>query len=340
MSPDPTPRDAPEPPIGVMLLYMGGPSSIAEVRPFLRALFSDRELIRLPGGALLQRPFAWLISRLRAPRVEGHYAEIGGGSPLTRTTTEQAEALAARLNTAAKPDLRFVVEVGMRYSEPRTPAAAQRLYEAGARRWVVLPLYPHYSGATSGSSFGELRRLVTEGYPDVKLLEIESFFDHSAYLDVLAHTVDQGLERFPEAGRSAVTVVFSAHSLPMSMIEKGDPYRDQVEATVAGVVERLGLERWELCYQSRSGPVRWLGPNTVTRCEELIEAGQRHLLLVPVSFVSDHIETLHELDIQLRAHCLERGAEAFERAPTPGLDPGFIAALAELVRGRLNPGAS
>lgn len=306
---------------GICLLYMGGPRDLDAVKPFLSALFADRDLIQLPGG-----PFAPLLGKLivhfRAPRVRGYYEEIGGGSPLLETTEQQARLLEQALKTEGD----FVVEAAMRYCAPRVDEALERLAERGATRLVALPLYPHYSEATTGSSFKDLYRALAEQGDKWPMARVSSFHDHPGYLDALAGTVEQALA---EAGDDA-TVIFSAHSLPVSFIQRGDPYQSQVEATVEGVVTRLGLDHLYLCYQSRSGPVEWLGPNTLELTKSLIEDGNRRLVLVPVSFVSDHIETLHELDIALRERCMAWGAEAFFRAPALGTSAAFIQALKEL----------
>jgi ferrochelatase len=312
-------------PTGVCLLYMGGPRTLAEVQPFLRALFSDRELIRLPGGALLQRPFAGLISRLRAPRVRRYYGEIGGGSPLGAITLQQARLLEAAL----APHGAWRVEVAMRYAPPRADEALARLAADGVERCLALPLYPQYSRATSGSSLADLERARARAGRALELSPLESFHDHPAYLDALAGRVREGLALLRPGARPCV--VFSAHSLPRRMIDEGDPYERQVRATVAGVVARLGLGEHHLGFQSRSGPVRWLEPEVNALLGELIARGERHLLIVPVSFVSDHIETLHEIDIRMRARCLERGAEELVRAPSLNDDPRFIEALRQIV---------
>ncbi len=299
---------------------MGGPVDLDAVKPFLSALFADRDLIQLPGGPLAPL-LGKLIVHFRSPRVRGYYEEIGGGSPLLATTEEQARLLEQALGHD------FAVEVAMRYCDPTAEDALERLAARGVQSLVALPLYPHHSSATTGSSFKDLDRALAARGHAWPLSRVESFHDHPGYLDALAATVGQGLE---QADGDAM-VVFSAHSLPQSFIDRGDPYKDQVEATVQGVVERLGLDgNWRLAFQSRSGPVKWLEPNTVELCEALIAEGRRRLLLVPVSFVSDHIETLHELDIQLRDHCLSLGAEAFFRAPALGPSPAFIQALKEL----------
>jgi ferrochelatase len=316
-------------PIGVCLLYMGGPRDLDAVEPFLLELFSDRDLIRLPGGRLLQRPLALLISSLRAPKVRRYYSEIGGGSPLGAITDRQAQLLGDALGGSRE----FVIAVAMRYAAPRASEALARLVAAGVRRCIALPLYPQYSGATTGSSFSDLERARRELPPGTRLElhSVESFHDHPAYLDALAAKVAEGLAAATVPAQD-LCVVFSAHSLPQRMIDEGDPYQRQVEATVRGVTERLALRRHVLGYQSRSGPVRWLEPEVTGLLDRLIAEGERHLLIVPVSFVSDHIETLHEIDIRMRAHCLERGAEEILRAPSLNDDPCFIAALARIVR--------
>ena len=314
-------------PTGVCLLYMGGPERLEEVQPFLKALFSDRDLIQLPGGALLQRAFARLIAARRAPRVKQRYARIGGGSPLVATTRQQARLLQARLASTGD----FRVEVAMRYSEPRAERAVASLAEQGVRRCVALPLYPHYSSATTGSSHKDLRRALAASGASIRLLEIDDFHDNDRYLDALAARVNEGLEGLG----GEVTVLFSAHSLPRRLVQRGDPYQRQVEATVAGIVERLELKRWRLGYQSRSGPVRWLDPDTLQLIDELARGGERRLLVVPVSFVSDHIETLHEIDVEMRHYAAQRGIETFARAPSLNDDDAFIEALQQLVLERL-----
>jgi len=311
---------------GVCLLYMGGPETLDQVEPFLLALFADRDLIRLPGGRLVQGPLGRFIARKRAPKVRDRYAQIGGGSPLRRITERQAELL----GQALAPHGAFRVVVGMRYSAPRTAQALEELAAAGVSKVIALPLYPHFSSATTGSSFKDLdRALAARGGSDGWRVErVQGFYDHPRYVEALAGTVQRGLE---ELGGEAA-VVFSAHSLPRELVEKrGDPYRDQVEATVAAVVERLDLPRWELGYQSRSGPVRWLEPDVLELVARHGEARTPALLVVPVSFVSDHIETLHEIDIEMRAFALARGVGRFARAPSLNEDPTFIQALTEVV---------
>ncbi len=319
-------------PTGVCLLYMGGPASLEEVEPFLRALFADRELIQLPGGAWLQRRLGPFIAARRAPKVRRYYSDIGGGSPLGRITARQAELLQASL----APHGDYHVAVAMRYAEPRADTAALALLEAGVRSCLAVPLYPQFSRATTGSSLRDFAGALAVHAPRIELLELRDFHDHPAYLDALAARIAEGLAAAAAATAEAAPplVLFSAHSLPQRLVDEGDPYERQIRVTVEGLVARLGLERWRLGFQSRSGPVRWLQPDTLQVLEEAIAAGERRLLVVPVSFVSDHIETLHEIDIRMRERALALGATYFARSPSLNDDPRFIEALARLVMER------
>lgn len=310
---------------GVFLLYMGGPRTLDEVRPFLLELFSDRDLIRLPGGRVLQGLLARLISRLRAAKVRERYAAIGGGSPLGRITARQGELLEQALSRHGD----FRVEVVMRYGPPRAREAVARMAAHGVTRCIALPLYPQFSRATSGSSLADLARAMDEADARWPVSRIESFHEHPLYLDALAAKVAEALR--PAEASGPVCVVFSAHSLPQRMVDEGDPYEEQVRATVSGLVQRLGLTRWHLGFQSRSGPVKWLEPELSRLMAELQRRGERRFLIVPVSFVSDHLETLHEIDLVLRAQCQDRGAELCLRSPSLGDDPRFVEALCQLV---------
>jgi ferrochelatase len=274
----------------------------------------------------LQRPLARLIARARAPKVRGYYQEIGGGSPLLRITNHQAELLQRSLQRHGD----FRVEVAMRYSSPRSDQAVQRMLEQGIRRLVALPLYPHYSSATTGSSVGDLERsLARRGPPATQweLVRVNDFHDDPHYLEALAGTVQQGIDALGGEAR----VLFSAHSLPKRLIDRGEPYLEQVRSTVAEVVQRLGLKRWDLGFQSRSGPVRWLEPNVLDLVNRAAGEGTETLLVVPVSFVSDHIETLHEIDVKMRQFALDRGIRTFARAPALNDNPAFIEALTRIV---------
>ena len=312
----------------LVLLNMGGPDSLAAVEPFLYNLFSDRELIRLPAGALLQKPFAKLISHFRAKRVRLNYQAIGGKSPLLEWTGKQAQGIAERLGEHWSPF------VAMRYAPPRAEQTVQRIKAAGIRKAVVLSMYPHYTGATTGSSIGDFKRAVARIHPELELHFIEQWYDWPGYLDALAARIGQGLERFHELLRDEVQILFSAHALPQKFIDEGDPYLEHVQATVEGVMERVGERPWHLGFQSRSGPVQWMAPDTLAVMDRLAEEGKTAVLIVPISFVSDHIETLHEIDIEYRHHAELHGLRQFVRVPSLNAGADFLDAMAALVRRR------
>jgi ferrochelatase len=307
----------------VMLLQMGGPDSLDAVEPFLRNLFSDRDIIRL-GPAFLQPVIARWIARRRAPKVEEQYEKIGGRSPIREFTQAQAAAMEERLGDG------FRCFPAMRYWRPSTIEALATVKKAGISRIVVLPLYPHYSRATTGSSCNELRRVLSLSKAEFSVSLIKGFHDHPLYIRAVAGTIAEGLAGF--APGEEVTILFSAHSLPVSFIESGDPYLSQVEETVRLVMERFPGLRHELAFQSKAGPVKWLEPSTEESIARLAGSGCRNLLIVPISFVCDHIETLYEIDITYAALARERGIVNFRRAPSLNTDPLFIDCLAELVR--------
>ncbi len=313
----------------LVLLNMGGPDSLESVEPFLQNLFSDRELIRLPGGALLQRPFAKLMSRVRGAKARRAYAAIGGASPLRFWSESQAEAIGHLLGHMWQP------EVIMRYWEPRAMEVLTRLRAKGVRRAMVLSLYPHFTAATSGSSINDFCRNAVRFCPDLDYRLIPEWFDWPPYLDALAHCVREGLRRFEAEQRRQVVVLFSAHALPEKLILEGDPYLDQVRSTMQGVLDRLPACPARLAFQSRSGPVRWIGPSVTETLDVLVSEGCKAVLVVPISFVSDHVETLHEIDHEYRDYALQRGMERFERVAAFNDDPGFIRAMAALVASRV-----
>lgn len=309
------------PDTAVILLQMGGPDSLEAVRPFLLNLFSDREIITI-GPRWLQPLIARLIVSRRTPVVIEKYREIGGKSPIRALTDAQAQALAQEVGLPCA--------VGMRYWHPFTADTVHKLQTSGVSKLVALSLYPHYSRATSGSSFNDLdRRLSAAGWQG-KLIRIPHFYDHPLYIQALIEQIETGLAAFGE--RSRVPLLFSAHSLPQSFIDQGDPYLDHIQATVRLVMERFGNLQHHLAFQSRAGPVKWLEPSTDEKLKELAAAGCRGLLVVPLSFVSDHIETLHEIDIEYAAEAYALGIEKFHRVPSLNTSPTFIRCLADLVR--------
>jgi ferrochelatase len=310
----------------VLLLQMGGPDSIDSVEPFLFNLFSDRDIIRI-GPAFLQPLIARFIARRRAPKSEAFYARIGGKSPIRELTEGQARALEALLG----PEYRCFV--AMRYWKPSTIDALAAIRREGISRIIALSLYPHYSRATTGSSVGELKRVLAQAGVDFSVSYIDRFYDHPLYIEALSTGIEEELARFPKS--DGTHILFSAHSLPQSFIDQGDPYLNNILETVRLVMERIGDMDYHLSFQSRAGPVKWLEPSTEEMLKKLAAAGCGNLLLVPISFVSDHIETLYEIDIQYAEEAKALGIGTFRRVPALNDSPLFIACLADLVRSGL-----
>jgi ferrochelatase len=307
---------------GVVLLNMGGPDRLDDVQPFLYNLFCDREIIRL-GPSLLQKPLAWLISRRRAAKSRANYARIGGGSPLKGITRRQADALGAAL----AEDGDFVVTMAMRYWPPLAEEVITELLARQVKRVIALTLYPHYSKATTGSSLAEFRRQLQRMAPQLPLLAIESWPDQPDFIGALAETVAAGRQHFGPDCEPAL--IYSAHSLPVSFIKEGDPYVDHLQKTISAL-EKVTKLPGKLCYQSRSGPVQWLEPSTLATIEQLAREGCRDLLVLPISFVSDHIETLYEIDMLFKDHAASLGMR-LRTCPALNDRPTFIAALRRLV---------
>jgi len=307
----------------VFLMNLGGPRSLAEVEPYLFDLFSDPLVLDAPLGPL-RRPLARFIARRRAPSSAEKYQLIGGRSPLVEGTEAQARALAAALGPG------FSTHLAMRCGHPNTEEGVREALAAGADRALALPLYPQWANVTTRSSLLELRRLWPREKP---LAEVCTWHDHPGYLDAVAGTVREAIERLPAASRAGALVVFSAHGLPMSQVRKGDPYPTYVVASCRGVAERLGLPSWQVTYQSRVGPLKWLGPDT----NEFVQAHARGraVVAVPIAFVSEHLETLYDLDILSREAAEKGGATAYARAAAVGTRPDFVAALADIVRAGL-----
>ncbi|MBE0568425.1 MAG: ferrochelatase [Deltaproteobacteria bacterium] len=310
---------------GVVLLNMGGPDTLNAVRPFLFRLFSDRELIPLPAGAATQPVFAWVVSGLRARKVREYYREIGGGSPIAALTEAQRSALEKSLRETGG---NFRVYVGMRYWHPLSKHAALEMKGDGVTRAIALPLYPHYCRATTGSSLKDLRRWLHWAGCSFPVTEIRSYPDHPKYVAALAETVSRAIRGID---RDGAFLLFSAHGVPKSLVDRGDPYQAETERTVAAVMRSFPGIPHAISYQSRAGRAEWLSPDTVDEVTRLAREGVRKMVVVPVSFVSDHIETLHELDIRLAAHAKEMGIQSFLRAPALNDSPAFIDALKDLV---------
>ncbi len=307
--------------IAVILLNLGGPEKLEDVRPFLFNLFSDRQIIQL-GPSFLQKPIAGFISWRRAPKSQEAYRMIGGGSPLTRITGEQSAALEKQLSGEGM----FRVFMAMRYWTPFAQETLQQLNQFGIKRIVALPLYPHYSVATSGSSLTDLHRTAANFSSQFEISEIRSWQIQPLYIKSLAKSIKDCFESFKT---EEVQVVYSAHSLPVKFINEGDPYVAHLQETISAVEKITGLPG-KLCYQSRSGPVEWLSPSTPEMLEMLANQGCKNILMVPISFVSDHVETLYEIDILYRQMAEEKGLH-LKRSTSCNTEPDFINALKDLV---------
>jgi ferrochelatase len=315
--------------VGVLLLNLGGPDRLEDVRPFLFNLFADPEIIRLPVP-WLQKPLAWLISTLRAQKSQESYKLIGGGSPLRRITEQQATALEHKLAEKGQP---ASIYIAMRYWYPFTEEAVAKLKGDGIEKLVILPLYPQFSISTSGSSFRLLEQ-IWDRDPEFQRIDhavIPSWYDRPGYLQAMADLIRQEIDRLddPDSGH----IFFSAHGVPVSYVtEAGDPYQKEIEDCVARIMKTLGRPNAHtLAYQSRVGPVEWLRPYTDEAIEHLAEEGVKNLVVVPISFVSEHIETLEEIDVEYKEVALEAGIRNFLRVPALNAHPIFIDDLANLV---------
>lgn len=313
----------------VILFNLGGPDSLNAVKPFLFNLFSDPDIFKIPFG---QKLFAKLISGSRAPKIINEYTLIGGSSPLNIWTEKQRKMLEDEL---IKTSLGTRVFTAMRYWHPLTKETVHTVSRHEFEKIILLPLYPHYSITTTGSSFNEWMRHYKGDLS--KLVLINDYFDNPYYIKAINSRIDEGILKFPEKVRKDVHLVFSAHGTPVSLVKKGDPYSKHIKATVDSVMkERSDSRSHSLCYQSKVGPVKWLEPSTADMIKDLSAKGKKHLLVIPVSFVSDHVETLFELNIEYR-HIADN-AGIINYIVMEGLNdsPLFIDTLKELTLPHLN----
>jgi ferrochelatase len=313
--------------VSVVLFQLGGPDSPSAVEPFLYNLFCDPDIIDFFGAWFARRPLARYIARKRAGVVREHYDAIGGHSPIRLLTERQARALEAAL----APDCSARCFIAMRYWNPLTAEAVAEVNAFGAQELVLLPMYPQYSFATTSSSLKEWKRLYLPNGNAARTEVIEKFFDHPLYIQSIVEKINLSLTHFSRPDRAHI--VFSAHGLPLSLIERGDPYAKHVEETVRLVCQRGAWKNSHtVCYQSKVGRREWLSPSLTDTIEKLASSGEKHLLVVPIAFVTEHIETLHEINIEAREQAHQLGVEQFEMMPAVGDSPTFISALADLVR--------
>ncbi|OGP04472.1 MAG: ferrochelatase [Deltaproteobacteria bacterium GWA2_38_16] len=342
--------------LAVLFLNLGGPASLKEVRPFLVNLFSDPDVLPLP---FFQKPLAQLIAFQRKRRSQSYYRAIGGGSPLQRITQDQAKILEEKLKERFSE---VKVYVAMRYSKPTTEEAWEQIIQDQMTHLLILPLYPQCSMTTTVSSIKELRAVMAKKpYSLEQKWLIHSWFDHPLYIDVWAKKISLTLQRLPsEYHQGKVDVVFSAHSIPVKYVEKGDVYQDQIKDTVRKIIKKLshpekashperlvrrsfseggseGSIQWYLSYQSKLGPIAWLEPSTLGLLKTLSKQNpKRAIVMVPISFVSDHVETLYEIDILYKKEAQKLGIPYFTRVESLNTAPEFITVLEDLVVKRVS----
>jgi len=319
--------------VGVMVLNLGGPETLDDVRPFLYNLFADPEILRIPVP-FLQKPLAALISAARANKAKEGYRKIGGGSPQLKITQEQAKLIECSLRHRGFDAKTYVA---MRYAPPFTSAAVKAMKADRIDEVVVLPLYPQFSISTSGSSFRELQRqrLTDPSFGSLPIRCIRSYFNSTGYIEAMAELISREIRACPDP--SSAHVFFSAHGVPKKYVEEdGDPYQVEIEASVDLIMKRLAVDLgyqnpYTLAYQSRVGPLEWLKPYTEEALRELGSTGLKDLVVVPISFVGEHIETLEEIDMEYRKVASDAGITNFRRVPTLGTSSHFIDAVANLI---------
>ena len=317
-------------PTGIVMMNLGGPKNLDEVQPFLLKLFEDREIIQLP----VQKYLGPFIANRRTKSVQQNYADIGGGSPILKWTEEQGRGMVERLDRMSPETAPHKFYVAFRYVHPFSEDALRAMKADGVTRAVAFTQYPQFSCSTTGSSLNELWRAARRvGLQNAfEWSVIDRWPTHPRFIEAMTETVKQGLEQFDEADRDDVLILFSAHSLPLDVINRGDAYPAEIGASVHEVMKRLDYSHeYILAYQSDVGPVPWLGPGTEKVIKDLGAKKRKNVLVVGVAFTSDHIETLHELDIEYGELAHEVGIINYKRAPALNGLPVFQDALAEVV---------
>lgn len=330
--------------IGILFLNLGGPEKVTEVEDFLFNLFNDPDIIRLPSALQpLQGLIARRIASSRAPNSRHAYESIGGGSPIVKLTVDQGEKLEQELK---RRGIDTKVYIGMRYWYPFTEEAVDKLLEDGVNKLVVLPLYPQYSISTSGSSLRLLNQMIKKDPElwDPRKIDhtvVPDWYNHPGYVGTQAKLISEQLAEFKNR-KQDVKVMFSAHGVPVSYVKSGDPYKDQIEKCAKLIMEKVNENNKEgdqydytLCFQSRVGPVKWLEPYTDDVLKQLGENGLKNIVVVPLSFVSEHVETLEEIDQEYREVAEEAGITNFKRVPALNSDPDFISAMADMTENAL-----
>mmetsp|Transcript_23946 Transcript_23946/g.67573 ORF Transcript_23946/g.67573 Transcript_23946/m.67573 type:complete len:495 (-) Transcript_23946:113-1597(-) len=345
----PPPAEVSDSKVGVLLLNLGGPERSEDVEGFLFNLFADPDIIRLPGPlAPLQNVIAYIISKRRAPKSREAYESIGGGSPILKYSNEQADLV--RQSLEDRYGLSVKTYIGMRYWKPFTEEALDAIQKDDIEALVILPLYPQFSISTSGSSLRVLQEEFAKHssrYGNMVHTVVPSWYERRGYIDAMSNLIQNELDSFTAAeieqskkeqpDVAPLHVLFSAHGVPKSYIEAGDPYQQQIIECVDKIGSELlknaapGSLEIHLSYQSRVGPIEWLRPYTDDVLPDLGAKGVRNLVVVPISFVSEHIETLEEIDIEYRELAEESGISNWRRCPALNTDPAFIRDMADIV---------
>ncbi|XP_060066030.1 ferrochelatase, mitochondrial-like [Ylistrum balloti] len=323
-----------KPKTGILMLNMGGPEKLADVEGFLTNLFLDRDLMTLPA----QNVLAPRIAKRRTPKIQEQYKEIGGGSPIKRWTETQGKGMVEILDRICPESAPHKFYVGFRYVNPLTEDAIDQMESDGIERGVVFTQYPQYSCSTTGSSINAFyRHYASRGVPsNIRWSAIDRWPTHPGLVQAFAENIQKQLDRFPKEDKDKVVILFSAHSLPLMVVNRGDPYPAEVAATVSRVMEALGYcNPYRLVWQSKVGPLQWLSPQTDVAIEGLAQRGQKNILLVPIAFTSDHIETLFELDLEYGTELSAKHGITIKRADAMNGSPTFIQALADLVKNHL-----
>ncbi|KAJ1551422.1 hypothetical protein HK096_011339 [Nowakowskiella sp. JEL0078] len=319
------------PKTGVLLVNMGGPQDSKAVHSFLFNLFTDKDLIPLP----FQDYLAPFIAKRRTPKIIDQYNQIGGGSPIRMWSEKQASLLEKELDLLSPNSAPHKAYIAFRYAPPLTDETVQQMKKDGVKNAVALTLYPQYSCSTTGSSFNELHKSLKTLDPnqEISWRVVDRWSTHPKLIEAFAKNIEATLLKYPASERSSVILLFSAHSLPMTVVNRGDSYPSEVAATVNAVMSRLNFShRHRLIWQSQVGPQPWLGPKTDVTIEGYAKQGEKNLLVVPIAFVSDHIETLYEVDIEYGHLAKKNGVTGFKRVDSLNDHPDFIAAMADLVK--------
>lgn len=319
------------------MMNLGGPATLDKVYDFLCRLFSDREIIKLP----FQKLAGPILARRRTPHIQEQYAAIGGGSPIRKWTEAQGEAMCKRLDELSPETAPHQPYIAFRYAEPLTETSLTQIEHAGYSRAVAFTQYPQYSCTTTGSSLNELYRQTQARNSDKKMTwsVIDRWSGHPLLAKAFAKLIKEELEHWPTEKRSQVVLVFSAHSIPHRVVDAGDTYPAEVANTVHEVMEELGYSNpYRLVWQSKVGPLPWLGPKTYESLEGFAKHKDMDAVLIPVAFTSDHIETLYELDLTYMKDAREKLGMNIRRCKALNMEPIFIEALAQIVYSHLHSG--